>query len=562
MQRGRWADWAWFLAWAVGSSAWCLGAARELGATFDEPVYVACGLTGWRTGSRAPLMKLGTMPLPIDVTTLPLYLWERYHGVTIDPEADLARVLPWARAGTLLFWWLLLGYGWRAGAQLGGRWGARLAVALLASEPSLLAHASLATTDIAASACLLALVYHFVTGRSAGWRRRVALPAFWFAATVLAKASGLVFGPICLAAVEMERLVRGGAFSHQPGRRWPPWFRQVWQEMRPLRHDGRWIIGLGTVLVFVYCGCDWKTQPSFVKWAHGLPPGPTATVMAWLADHVRIFSNAGEGLVRQVTHNIRGHDVYVLGRTIPRAVWYYFPVALTIKLSVPLLLLAGGLALARPWSLRNWACAAAGALLLFSITYRVQIGIRLVLPLVVLAIVGLAGAATAVWQRESSSGRRRMFTAGLAAGVVWTALAAIAVWPHALCYTNELWGGTRRGYLRLSDSNYDWGQGLPELVRWKERHGIEPLDIWYMGTDPALRTLPIRPLWLHALPLQTADDVAAAVRGRCVAVSTTLLYGAYWKTMAHEVAGCYFRARRPAGRTLTYFIYDFRAPGK
>src|SRR5947208_2323165 len=79
------------------SSVWCSTAARQLGATFDEPVYVARGLECWRTGSHHGLIKLGTMPLPIDVATLPLYLWERATGVFLDPVADLDHLLPWAR---------------------------------------------------------------------------------------------------------------------------------------------------------------------------------------------------------------------------------------------------------------------------------------------------------------------------------------------------------------------------------------------------------------------------------------------------------------------------------
>src|SRR5260370_74680 len=83
----------------------------------------------------------------------------------------------------LAFWWRLLIAGWLVGRHLAGRWGGRLAVALLACEPTLLAHASLATTDIAITGCLLALTYHFAVGRDAGGVRRVAIPAFWFGIT-------------------------------------------------------------------------------------------------------------------------------------------------------------------------------------------------------------------------------------------------------------------------------------------------------------------------------------------------------------------------------------------
>ena len=97
----RWADYLWFAAWALASSAWCLTAAARLGPTFDEPLYVQRGLDGWRTFSHQGLLKLGTMPLPIDVQTLPLYLWERWQGTSFDLATDADRMLPWPLNGKL-----------------------------------------------------------------------------------------------------------------------------------------------------------------------------------------------------------------------------------------------------------------------------------------------------------------------------------------------------------------------------------------------------------------------------------------------------------------------------
>src|SRR5947209_7548154 len=96
-------DRSWLLGWMIFSSIWCLSSARQLGATYDEPTYVRRGLEGWRAWNHRELILLGTMPLPIDVQTFPLFVWERWRGVPIDPRGDLERVLPWARAGTLLF---------------------------------------------------------------------------------------------------------------------------------------------------------------------------------------------------------------------------------------------------------------------------------------------------------------------------------------------------------------------------------------------------------------------------------------------------------------------------
>lgn len=538
---GRIGDWLWLLAWGIASSISCLAATRAIGPTFDEPLYVARGLEVWRTGSHAGLMKLGTMPLPIDAVTLPLYLWERIQGVPFDAERDLAQILPWARAVTLAFWWLLLIYGWLIGRRLAGPWGGRLAVALLASEPCLLAHASLATTDIALTACLLALVYHFQANRDSGWSWRVGLPAAWFAAAVLAKASGLVFGPLCMLVIELVRLAQIGVTS--------PKMRQ---SIRDLLQIGV----LGMVLVFVYCGTDGRPQASFVAWAHKLPEGRlSGRSMVWLSENLCIFSNAGEGLIRQIRHNFRGHGAYLLGETSPTAIWYYFPVALTIKLSAFLLLLPLVIVLVRPRAFLNWACAAAAVLLLFSLNCRVQIGIRLVLPLVALAAIGLAAALTKAWQ-EGSPAWRRTLAVLVPAGVASTVLASVTVWPHGLCFVNPFWGGTTNGYRLLSDSNYDWGQGLGELAAWERQHGLDSLDVWYFGGDPAIYQLPLRLVQLNTQPIAGPADVLRRVHGHFLAVSTTVLYGSF-NTEDHRRAAEFLRTCRPVDRTTTFIIFDF-----
>src|SRR5438132_5726885 len=106
----------WLLAWGAMSSVWCVTASAQLGATVDEPLYVELGLRYWRTANHRDLVAGGgTMPLPVDVATLPLYLWERYNGIPFDPEADLSRLLPVARLAVLVFWCLLLVYAGKIG---------------------------------------------------------------------------------------------------------------------------------------------------------------------------------------------------------------------------------------------------------------------------------------------------------------------------------------------------------------------------------------------------------------------------------------------------------------
>ena len=89
--------------------------------------------------------------------------------------------------------------------------------------------------------------------------------------------------------------------------------------------------------------------------------------------------------------------------------------------------------------------------------------------------------------------------------------AAVAVWPHGLCYANELWGGSRNSYRLVSDSNYDWGQGLPELAQWGRQHHVAALDVWYFGSDPRLAALTRRER--QVLELAVAGKVVAEGAG-------------------------------------------------
>ena len=535
--RTPWVDIAWLVGWGLFSSLWCLTASVRLSATWDKPTYLLAGLQCWRTGSVATITCHGTMPLPVETTTLPLYLYERWHGQPLDVDAELAHILPWARVGTLVFWWLLLIHGGLLARHLGGPWAGRLAVALLACEPTLLAHAGLATTDLCLAACLVALVYHFHAHRDAGWPRRVGLPAVCLAASLLAKVSSLAYGPLCLMAVEISRLPRLWTVESQgtgkPGE--VSLLRRIGKVLRPGCADGDQIVLLGLVLACLFCHDG-----------YGLSLKRSGVVSSFLF---------------QFQHNQTGQGsaCYRL-RLGPDPYWFHFPLVLSMKLGLPLLGLAGALLLWRPRHLVNLAFLSAGMILLLSLTSRIQIGVRLILPVIALVIVGLAAAA-GLLGAELHGWRRRLVGSGLGACLLWMAVAAGQSWPHGLCYTNELWGGSERGYLVMGDSNYDWGQGLEDLDRWRRARGLERMDIGYFGQGLVLtgRAYDLVPE-LTSLPVEGPKGLRRRERGHFLAMSTTLLYG-----QGDFPAAVYLRGLTPVGRTPTFFIYDFTetppAPG-
>lgn len=558
--RGRWIDVAWLLAFGLASSVWCMTAATKVGVTFDEPFYVKAGLVSWRTGSNKLLMRAGTMPLPVDVQTLPVYLWEQYRGQEFDPVEDLHALLPICRATNLVFWWLLLFYTMRLGRTFGGVWGGRLAVALVACEPNLLGHASLATTDIAIVACMMMLIYHFHQNYqpNANWKRRVLVPGVLYGVAFTAKASAMAFGPQAMLVLAMWNLARAGTLTPPPGSSPRGKLVHLWHATYQFRKDIIVIGLIGMVVLFGYCGCDWGTEPTFIKWANGLPEGPVKQLMMPLSHELKIFTNAGEAIVHQIKHNMRGHGTYLFGEWHHRATPVYFPVALSMK--VPLSILALLLAALVVHPRRLLIPIGGVALLLFAFTpnCRVQIGIRFMFPLMVLTYITVAAAIARGWAEQEEGGTQRVVPRWLVAILVaMLAGTAAWVWPHGLSYFNQAWGGQEGGTHLLHDSNYDWGQGVPELRAWNEAHnGGQPISVWYYGSDPDVARAPLMQLGVSWIPVQYEGDLKNICPTKYLAVSISILSNNPAPTPPHQARLAWLEQQTPVARTTYFFIYQ------
>jgi hypothetical protein len=207
-------------------------------------------------------------------------------------------------------------------------------------------------------------------------------------------------------------------------------------------------------------------------------------------------------------------------------------------------------AVPRPRALANPLSLAALLLLVVLLRANLQTGVRLALPVVA---VGYCALATALARGYP---RRAPFI-GLPA-VLAVALTSAWAWPHGLGYLNQLAGGMEAAPRRVSDSNIDWGQGLPELRAWHRANGEPHLIVWYFGTDPAVRKPPFQQFPLEALPIRNGDDLRKAVGPQVLAVGDTVITlhpdGPPAKVAALE----YLRTRKPLARTATFVLYDFR----
>jgi hypothetical protein len=193
------------------------------------------------------------------------------------------------------------------------------------------------------------------------------------------------------------------------------------------------------------------------------------------------FDQWGAGLKFQLTRAQHGDGVMYFDGQLSRTGWYHYFLAL-LPLKLPLgLLTAVALSAIALWRGR---CAPRSAFLLvpplvfFAMASysRVDLGVRVVLPVLPFLYVLAAGLASAGCCR----------TAGrvlLAVCLAWCALSAARSDPHPLAYFNELAGGPRGALGHFADSNLDWGQGLPQLKQYLDAAGAGPVYLSYFGTD-------------------------------------------------------------------------------
>jgi hypothetical protein len=365
--------------------------------------------------------------------TQPLSMF--YEGNAIlyrDHHYDLTLAL--ARLGILPFFWIacLVVYWW--GRRYFGAAVGALAVFLFSFLPPVLAHAGLATTDMALTAFLGAA---FLCGLV--WvEEPTRAHAIWFGASsglmVLSKFSCLAFLPASVAvALAWYWLAERPKMS---------WLARTVKERLPS-------FGLAVLVACLAIWAGYRFSFGRVEFANLRLPAPELY----------------RGIQQVMQHNAHGHYAYLLGQRSTKGWWYFFEVALAVKtpLAFPILLGFGvALALRRQERYRRlWLpLAFAGGILLVGVVSRINIGLRHVLPV----YIGFAVlTAVAVVRLLELAQTRKWVGMALSLLVVWFAGSSLLSHPDYLAYFNELAGSEPEKI--LVDSDLDWGQDLKRLAR-------------------------------------------------------------------------------------------------
>lgn len=412
--------------------------------------------------------------------------------------------------------------GWWA-HRLWGRWAAVVAMALACLEPTLVAHASLAHTDVGVS-LFTALALYLL------WEHAVA-PSAWHAARAgMAVGLALVskYSSISLLPIIGLILIGHIVFGDVMGGGWPA-------RCTTATLGGRIGQGAATLVLIVVPVLAVIPAAYFFQ---GFAP--------WLSGFELFFALARAG-----------QPAFFLGQYSTEGWWHYFPVAFLIKTPLgSLFLIVLGLALARagtPLRRRETLFLLAPVLLFFGVLTqaRVNIGVRYALPVYPLLFV-LASRTVTV-----STRRAWVMPSLVALALTFTAVSTLRVMPHQLAYFNELVGGPEQGYHYLGDSNVDWGQNLKRVKAFMEREGVPIIYLSYFGTAPpgyyGIRYQYVPGSWPLEWP-PPSDLVPAELRRKLLIISAVNLH----EIFSHDdPLFKWLQNRKPVARIgYSMFVYD------
>jgi hypothetical protein len=508
-----------FVALVMVGAIRILRTSRQLSQTSDESPNIACGMQWLDTGryDYGPFHP----PLARAAIAASLYMhgyrarglpdrWTEGNAI-LHSRHEYWKALKWARLGVLPFFVLACVWVWMWSKRFFADSRALIAVAIFTNTPAVLAHAAVATTDMAVAAGVPGALYAFVVWLERPNLRRSILLGVTFTLAVLSKFSALLFVPAGMLAIS---LVYGSCVTRG---RWPPL---------------RSAMTSAAVALFTIAALVWGAY----RFSWGRPTEHFATDAASQAG---IWGKVPQNLLNALentevpapevldgmwtvhNHNEAGHAAYLLGKNSLHGWWYFFPVAIALKTPLGFLLLAGtsGFALLRRCRQSDWKAwtPVASAIAIVGVTTPagLNIGVRYVLPVFPMLAMAAALGFFTLWNFD----RLRAWTRVAAiACVTWGAVSVAAAHPDYLAYFNEIASSRPEDF--LVDSDLDWGQDLRRLsAELKSRH-VEKIrmDCLYTGDGSELEL----PSWDGLVPYQPETG--------WVAVSFTPLKSYSWVT--------------------------------
>ncbi len=522
--------WSLVIVMVIVSGLWMLGASRGDSAIMDELAHIPAGYGYVRyldyrlNPEHPPLVKiLAGLPLLFQNLNFSRDVAEWQTGINeqwtlgtkflYESGNNADKIIFSSRLGPILLTLILTILIYLFAKELIGRWWALLPVFLFAFSPTVLAHGHYVTTDIGAALGVFLAVYFFLKFLSSPIRRHLIFAGLAFGIAQLFKFSNFLLGPyfIILMTVfyavsvfrdwQMTDLQRGRM------RRFAIRFYRYFRSLAMI-----FLIGFAAVYL-VYGILTWnypieKQVGDAENLLRTFTPRFLADSVAWMSSN-HVLRPIGEyllGLLMVSQRAAGGNTAYFLDEVSNEGWWYYFPVVFLLKEPLPsLLIIIFGIITGLAGVFRGlFATLFKRSLIVFeyltthfsefamilfvviywlsSITSILNIGVRHLLPTMPFTYILAVGVLKRFFSLEEVLSYknkivRLMAVIGEFTGLVikalvlaillgWFLASTIIVYPNFLSYFNFLGGGASKGYLRVVDSNYDWGQDLKRLATW------------------------------------------------------------------------------------------------
>jgi hypothetical protein len=414
--------------------------------TSDEPAHVACGME-WVDKGRYTCEVQHPPLARVAVAIGPYLLGGRSQW---NAESEFSKItaeglrilrtghrhdlfLSMARLGVLPFFWIGCWVVWEWGRRYFNRAVAALAVAIFSFIPTVLAHAGLATTDMALTAFLGAAFLTLLMWVEQPTLQRGALFGLCSGLAIASKFSALVFFPAAAGVALVWYLVAAR-----------PSMADCWSLARARAGT----LAIAALVCFVTVWAFYRFSFGKVYFANISLPAPEFYA----------------GIHSVSAHNAKGHPSYLLGHIGQTGWWYFFPVLLLFKTPFGVLLLVAAwlwmaarkdLRFEKAWLPMVFAAAVLGV----GMTSRIDLGLRHVLPV----YMGMALMAAVAVHRMAERARERRWLAGAAAVLCgWLAISSLLAHPDYLPYFNLLAGSHPEDI--VADSDLDWGQDVKRLA--------------------------------------------------------------------------------------------------
>ena len=419
------------LAMVLIASTWTI-----FSATTDEPIHLSAGLE--LLANHQYTLQPWNPPLPrVVFAFVPWRL-----GLQYDPRLNLidqlkvvfhhggryTRNLAIARAGNLLFFLIAAIATWLWARREMGNLGGFIATLLFALQPTILGHSGVVTHDAPGTAGVAVAILAFTRWLEHPTIGRAAAFGAAYGFSIACKFSSIPYVPAACLAIYLVRIMRDAEA------------RRAWRKAL-----------IAFPVASIVC--------LLVIWAS-------------YAGSLRAFIDGIQGLMAV---NSEGHLAYLFGKVSMSGWWWYFPVALALKTTIAVLLLVVlGFVFARRERVFAESLAAAMAILLVSMTARLDLGLRYVLPVYVPLAVAAAAVALAMIRSP-----RTIVRASAIALLAAHAGAALLAHPDHLAYFNAFAGRDPSRY--LVDSNLDWGQDVLRLAKIAREEKIDRIGVSVSG---------------------------------------------------------------------------------